>query len=154
MSRLICKLFVIYVLVFAVGLKSEENDQFLKSFKIGLDNYTVFKKGELYAYLVPGNGVKFYTAEIPVSIVFQNKNVTVLRVTVPDSQHCAYGYHIIEHQGDSSMISVFLPTCVNPEEDFVYVDEQGELHINVKSEHAESIKSVFYKNGTLLVTSN
>lgn len=49
------------------------------------------------------------------------------------------------------MVSGFIDTCVNPENDKVFKDDNGVVHIEVMSELAESVKSVSYKDGKLQV---
>lgn len=130
-----------------------EDLEYLTSFKIGSNTYSIKMDGDSYAKIVGVHDFRLHLKGVPISIAYQDKSVLVLRSSMPDSRHCAYGYHIVSSQGDYLMVSGFIPTCVNPEEDEVFRDEHGAVHIEVKSELAESIKSVLYQHGKLQVVS-
>lgn len=148
-----CRYIFLLLLSFATpfNLGACEDFEYLTSFKIGSNSYSVKMDGDSYASIVGKDKSRFYLSGVPVSIAYQDNGVLVLRSVIPISRHCAYGYHIVSSQGDYLMASGFIPTCVNPEDDKVFKDDNGVVHIEVMSELAESVKSVSYKDGKLQV---
>ncbi len=136
--------------IFSSSLKAMEGTEFLKSFKLGSDDYTIEMRDGIYVYLKFGYVEYFYTEQAPESVALQQDNLTVMQVVDYKNKLCPYGYYIIEHRGRYPMMSEFLSTCVKPEYDAVFIDAERALHIEVKSGHAVSVANVLYKNGKVV----